>query len=160
MTAFTVGLLYLGALLPVQQLGIIALSSLFGIAAVIEAGIGAGAFVFIGSSILGAIIVQFRPMITFYVLFFGYYPIVKSCAEKLKNTALKWAVKLTVFNAALSLLWFLFSSLIFIPVLLELGTALIYVLGNLTFIVYDIGLSRLISFYIMRVSKHLKKSNG
>ena len=159
MTAFTVGLLYLGALLPIEQLGIIALSSLFGVAAVIEAGMGAGVFVFIGSSILGALVVQFRPMIHFYVLFFGYYPIVKSCAEKLKNNILKWAVKLIVFNAALSALWFGFSALIFLPAILNLGTTLIYILGNLVFIVYDIGLSRLISFYIMRISRHVKKTD-
>jgi hypothetical protein len=159
MTAFTVALLYIGSLLPIEQLGIIALSSLLGIAAVIEAGIGAGVFVFIGSSILGAVVVQFRPMIHFYVLFFGYYPIVKSFAEKLKNDILKWTVKLAVFNAALSALWFGFSSLIFIPAILKLGVALVYILGNIAFIAYDIGVSRLISFYIMRVSKHIKKTD-
>jgi hypothetical protein len=160
MTAFTVVFLYIAALLPMEQIGIIALSSLFGIAAVIEGGISADILVFIGSSIIGALIVPNKPMIHFYVLFFGYYPIVKSLAEKLRNNILKWAVKLAVFNLALTALWFFASFLILNPTILQMGTGLIYLLGNLVFVVYDIGLSRLISFYIVRISKHVKKSDG
>lgn len=160
MTAFTVIFLYVGSLLPIEQLGIIAFSSLFCVAAVIEAGISSAVLVFIGSSIIGALVVQFRPMINFYVLFFGYYPIVKSLAEKIRLPVLKWAVKLAVFNGALSALWFLFSNLIFNPSIFKLGTALVYILGNAVFILFDIGLTRLISFYIARISKSIRKGTG
>ena len=159
MTALSVVMLYIASLLPFEQLGIIALSSLFGIAAVIETGLSGGVLVFIGSAIIGALIIPSKPMIHYYVLFFGYYPVVKSLAEKIKYPILKWSVKLAVFNGALSALWFLFSSLIFNQSLIKLGVNIIYLAGNAVFIAYDLGLSRLISFYIIRISKNIRKNS-
>ncbi|SHH50386.1 hypothetical protein SAMN02745823_00102 [Sporobacter termitidis DSM 10068] len=158
MTAFAVALLYLASILPAERMGIVAVSSLFGIAAVIEAGIPAGVFVFLGGSLIGWLLVPYKPVILLYALFLGYYPVVKSLAEKLKNKVLQWAVKLAVFNLAFTALWFLFSALVFGPAILKLGTGLVYPVGNLVFILYDIGLTRLIGVYIVRISKNLRKN--
>jgi len=157
MTACSVVLLYLASLLPVQRLGIVAISSLFGIAAVIEAGLAADVFVFIGSSLVGWLVVPDKSVILIYTLFLGYYPIVKSLAEKLGKPAAQWCIKLAVFNAALSAAWFLFSSLVFAPGIHKLGTAVVFIAGNAAFILYDIGLTKLISFYIVRISKNIRK---
>ncbi len=76
MTVCSVVLLYLASVLPAARLGIVAVSSLFGIAAIIEAGLAADIFVFIGSSLIGWLIVPDKPAILIYTLFLGYYPIV------------------------------------------------------------------------------------
>jgi hypothetical protein len=56
LTALTVVFLFLGNVFPAGRLGLIAVASLFVTAAVIEAGLGAAAFVFVGSAVLGALI--------------------------------------------------------------------------------------------------------
>lgn len=157
MTACTVVFLYIASILPAERMGIVALSSLFGIAAVIEAGIVSDIFVFVCSALLGWLIVPYKPVALLYVLFFGYYPIIKSLAERLKNMVLKWVVKLAAFNAALTVLWFFFSGLFLNAAIMQLGTALIYPAGNAVFVLFDIGVTKLIGFYIVRISKNLKK---
>jgi hypothetical protein len=158
MTAFTAVLLYAASILPMERLGIVAVSSLFGIAAVIEAGLVSGIFVFSGSALICWLIVPYKPVVLLYALFFGYYPIIKSLAEKLRNKIIKWCVKLAVFNVALVLLWFLFGGLVFTPAIIKLGNALIWPAGNAAFVLYDIGLTKLIGFYINRLSKRIKNN--
>jgi len=41
------------------------------------------------------------------------------------------------------------------PDLFEKYIALAYILMNVVFIIYDFGISKLIAFYIIRVSKHI-----
>jgi hypothetical protein len=94
-----------------------------------------------------------------YVMFFGYYPIIKSLAERVRPVILNWVIKLAVFEAAFSVIWFLFKSLIFDSRYLETHIIVIYLAGTAAFIVFDIGLTRLIGFYIHRISKNIRKNN-
>jgi hypothetical protein len=126
-------------------------------AAVIEAGFGAGAFVFAGSGILAALIVPDKTSALIFALFFGYYPLVKSLAERLRHAVLAWAVKLAAFNASLTVIWFIFKELLFDAGYISLNALIVYAVGNAAFVLYDIGLKRLISFYIVRISKSLRK---
>jgi hypothetical protein len=157
LTALTVLFLYLASVFPTGQLAIIAIASLFGVAAVIEAGMRTAVIVFVGCSLLGLLIVPDKPLLLLYILFFGHYPIIKSLFEKAKSRILEWALKLVVFNAALSVIWLFFKSLIFEAKYLGFNTILVYIAANFIFVLYDIGLSRLIGFYIDRISKHLWK---
>lgn len=158
LTALTVVFLYLGSVLPTVRFAFSAASSLFAVAAVIESGLGAAVFVFICSSVLGALIVPEKTPILIYALFFGYYPIIKSLAERLRSAVLNWTIKVGVFNAALTTVWFLFRSIFFSAAFLETSSILIYAGGNLAFVLFDIGMTRLISIYIVRISKQIRKS--
>ena len=92
-----------------------------------------------------------------YILFFGYYPIVKHLAERIKYKALSWALKLLVMNAALTALW-LFLRRLFAPDVQALSPVLIYLAANAAFCVYDIALSQLLILYAQRVSKYIRKN--
>jgi hypothetical protein len=156
-TALTVLFLYLASALPTGQLAIIALSSLFGIAAVIEAGYAASIFVFAGSAVIGALILPNKPLMLLYVLFFGYYPVIKSLLEKMYSRVWEWVLKAAVFNAAVSAVWLIFRTIIFESDYQDIHTILVYVIGNIVFVLFDIGLSKLIGFYMIRISKNLGK---
>lgn len=158
-SALTVVFLYIANLIPTGRLGLVAVASLFAVAAVIETGIVSALFVFVGSAVIGALILPEKTDVLVYGLFFGYYPVIKSIAEKLRSALLKWAVKLAVFEAAFSLLWFLFKNLIFDASFLETNIIFVYLAGTAAFILFDIGLTRLIGFYIVRISKNIKKNN-
>ncbi len=158
-TALSVVFLYLANLIPTVRLGFAAAASLFAIAAVIETGLVAAAFVFVGSSILGALLLPDKTAVLIYVLFFGYYPIIKSLAERIRPVILNWVIKIAVFEAAFSVIWFLFKNLIFDSRYLETHIIVIYLTGTAAFVVFDIGLTRLIGFYIQRISKNIRKNN-
>ena len=158
-TALTLVFLYLASILPTVRLGFTAAASLFAVAAVIEAGIVSAFFVFIGSSIIGALLLPDKTAVIIYVLFFGYYPVIKSLAEKSRSMLLNWALKLAVFEAAFTLTWFLFRSLIFNVKVLWMPVIVVYLIGASAFLVFDIGLTRLIGFYIIRISKNTRRDN-
>jgi len=149
--------LYFASVWPTGQVGIVAFSSLFVAAAVIEMGIVQGIYVFIVSSLLGILLLPDKAAPLLYILFFGFYPVIKSSSEMVRSRMLQWVIKLAVFNAALTVIWF-FVRWIFIdfgensP-----GTAIIYLFGNVIFIVFDYGYTKLIWFYLNRISKYIKK---
>ena len=157
MSALSIVFLYIDSVFPTGQLGFVAIASLFGIAAVIESGLVSGLIVFVISGILGFLLVPVKSVMFLYVLFFGYYPILKSLIERLRKIVLEWVLKLLVFNAALSVIWLLFRELIFNAEILRFGTAVVYILGNVVFVIFDFGISKLIGFYIMKISKKIRR---
>ena len=147
-------MLYVTSFWPTGQYGFVAIASLFVAAAVIDIGMVNGIYVFVVSSVLGMLIVPDKASPLLFILFFGYYPIVKSLIEKIGNVFLQWILKLLVFNAALTVMWFLFREMLLgfsegIP-----GILIVYILGNVIFVVYDYGYSKVIRFYAERVSRY------
>jgi hypothetical protein len=157
MSALTIVFLYIAAVFPTGQLGFVAVASLFGIAAVIEGGLISGLLVFVISALLGFLIIPTKTVLLSYVLFFGYYPVLKSLIERIRKLPIEWVLKLVLFNGALTAFWFLFRELVFSIQLANYGTAVVYIIGNVVFIIFDFGVSKMIGFYIARISKNLKK---
>ena len=66
--------------------------------------------------------------------------------------------KLGFFNLALTVLWFGLRGLIapMLPGALD-RSWLVYLAGNLVFVLYDAGFSQVIAFYIARIDRNLRK---
>ena len=158
LAALTVVLLYIASIWPTGQLGLVAAASLFAAAAVIEAGLGSGISVFIVSAVLGMLIVPNRAAPLLYILFFGWYPVVKSLIERLRGNVRQWVLKLLVFNASLTIIWFMLRHLIIGFLGDTSNVILAYLGGNVLFVVFDYGFTKLIWYYINRVSKFIIKS--
>ena len=155
MIAYSVVALFVGSLLPTGQLGFAALASLFGIAAVIEAGIKGGVSVFICSLILGLILTSNKNPAILYGMFFGYYPILKFFAEKVRLRPAEWIIKLAVMNIALTAIIVLFNNLIFSVQSLTDSLFVVYLGANVVFVIFDLGVTKAMGFYIKRLSvKH------
>lgn len=97
-----------------------------------------------------------------YVCFFGYYPILKSVFEGIKSRVAEYILKLLTFNVAVTLVYFVFAKIFGIPLdsVDDFGkyTALIlYTVGNIAFILYDICLARLCGLYIIRLHEKIKR---
>lgn len=155
-TALAVISLYIASVWPTGLFALVATASLFGAATVIEAGILSGVYVYVAASVLGMILLPDKDAPLIYILFFGYYPVVKSLIERLKSKILQWVLKLLVFNASLTVILFLFKSLI-----LDVGEntpphILIYLGGSAVYALFDYGFTKLIWLYINRVSKYIK----
>jgi len=157
LSALAVASLYIASISPTGQPGLAAFSSLFVTAAVIEIGLAKAAGVYIVSSALAILLLPDKTAPLLYLLFFGYYPLAKSLIEKVKYAVIRWLLKLIVFNLALSVIWFLFSKLFMSFTFESLGIVIVYLAGNAIFVIFDYGYSKLIWFYINRISKSIKK---
>ena len=155
LTALTLMVMYIAFLIPTGNVGVVAVCALLTAAAVIECGTLAGALVFASSSILSLLL--FPGVSILYVLFFGYYPILKSFFERLKRVSVEWVMKLLTFNAVLTAWMFIFKSA-FSSYLsfLDAPVVVLYIVFNGVFVLFDIGLSKLIGFYMIRISKNIK----
>lgn len=97
-----------------------------------------------------------------YVCLFGYYPILKGALERIQKTALEWILKFAVFNAAV-LLVYVGLSFVFdmsFADMGELGKYGGYVLlfaGNVVFLLYDIAISRIATFYMFRLHPKIQR---
>lgn len=152
-SALSIVSMLLASIWPTGQLGFAAFASLFVAAAIVESGIRYGVCVYIVSSALAALLLPVKTVPLIFALFFGYYPVVKRLAERIKRAPLRWVPKLVVFNAALTVLWFLVGALTFDFADTVPGTALTYLAGNAVFILFDYGFSKVIALYGERVSK-------
>jgi hypothetical protein len=72
--------------------------------------------------------------------------------ERLRKLPLELLLKLAFFNAALSVLFFGFSALL-LPLLPDRlhGALAVYLAGNVAFLLYDYGFSKLITYYAVRL---------
>ena len=136
-----------------------AVASLFTVSVVISYGYIPAAAVFVVSTILGMLLLPDKASIMFYGAFFGYYPIIKSIAEKFKKKSLGWILKLAVFNAALTVIFIFTRELLMLRFFDKLSADIlgiaIYAAFNIVFVVYDIGLSKLIGFYMTNIYNKL-----
>ncbi|MGI5935261.1 MAG: hypothetical protein ACOX7I_00405 [Oscillospiraceae bacterium] len=158
LTALGCALLYVSSVVPSGRIAIVAVSGLLTAVALIHCGIYHSVAVFAITAALSAVIIPLKSCAILYAVFLGYYPIAKSLFERLKSRALEWVAKLALFNAALTGLWILGQSVFLpgeIPDFFEKYLFLAYILMNAAFVIYDLGISKLIAFYIIRVSKHI-----
>lgn len=152
-TAFCVISLYIASVWPTGQLGLTAFASLFVAAAIIESGLSFGLYVFIAGSALGMLLLPNKIAPLLYILFFGYYPIIKSLIERINGILLQWTLKLLVFNAALTVIWVFLKELFFGFIDNTLSVALLYLGGNAVFALFDYGFSKVVLFYAEIVHK-------
>ena len=148
-------ILWLACIVPSGWLGLTAVAGLFPVTATLYAGRAAGYMCWAAGSLLGLVLLPNKGIPLLYLVFLGLYPVVKSRIEGLRRGAVEWLLKLIFFNVALILCWFLFQGLLLPdpPQWLEEGIAIFFAGGNLVFICYDIGLSRLIGLLGHRLSR-------
>ncbi|MGE4485061.1 MAG: hypothetical protein AB7C97_08130 [Oscillospiraceae bacterium] len=155
-TALSILLMYLSSVLPTGQLGFIAAASLLGFFAVIETRVSGALMLYAASSILALLLVPRRTPVFLYIIFFGYYPIIKFFAERIRTRILSWCVKLFVFNAAFTVVFLLFKEVIFDISMLQNSTVIAFAAGNIVFVLFDIGVSKLIWLYKTRLNRYFR----
>lgn len=153
--ALGVVLLWLGAVVEVLDLSLAAIASMLTVLGVIEFG---GAFpwlVWAVTSVLSLILLPVKFPALLYALFAGVYPMLKAAFERLRPL-FAWPLKLSAFNSALVLLVLLADFVLGLPDT-GLGFTLpVFGLANLTFVIYDIALSRLILVYLIKLRSRLR----
>ena len=173
LSAMGVALLFVGSFIETLDLTMAALASFFCIFAVIELGGAYPWLIFATTGVLSVIITPYSLTGWFYLLFFGYYPILKEKYERLPRY-ISWVLKLLTLNLAMAICvlvtYFLFfgssgsGSLIDTFTLIfgeseygEVMSIIVWALANLTLVIYDIAPTKLITVYFIKIKPKFKK---
>jgi len=157
MSALSVVFIYLAAVFPTGQMGFLGIASLMGIAAVIEFGAGAGAAVYVITSALSLLVTPNKTLAFVYVLFFGYYPLLKYFCEKVKSRIAEYILKLVVFNAAAAVIIFALSVTLIDMAKLGGNYVILFAILNAVFVIFDLAVTQAIGVYINKVKPRLFK---
>ena len=156
LSALGVVFLWLGSAIEVVDISMAVITSLFCVFAVIEYGGAAPWLVFAVTGLLSLILLPQKTPAVMYLLFFGYYPILKEKLEK-KRPMKAWIAKEIVFNGALFVMLMLSRFFLLGAETEPLGIFVVFVvLAEITFPVYDLALTRLISFYVFRLRSRFR----
>ena len=156
LSAIGVVLLSIGPLIDVLDASLAVLASILCIVAVIEYGKAAPWLVFSVTAVLSLVLMPQNSAALMYLLFFGYYPILKEKLEKLSRV-LSWVMKELIFNAAMAVC-IVVIKLLFLPTaeVSALTYVILVLICEAVFVLYDIALTRLITFYIYRLRPRFK----
>ncbi len=118
--------------------------------------------VYLSVSILSFIVVPEKETVLMYVLFFGYYPIIKSCVEKIKPKPFVYAVKFLIFNSAVAavelIAYFLFGIPFFEDGSFSAAMVILFaVLMNIAFVLYEFLLKNFLILYEKKMEKRILK---
>lgn len=165
LTALGVVLMFLTGLIPIGTYALPAIAGVLLIVAVIEIGAKWAWMIYAAVAVLSLLFAADKEAALLFVLFFGYYPVLKSFLERISNKVLSWISKFAVFNVAVVACFFLAVNFLQLPEdsFTVFGFYLPWVfliLGNAVFLIYDIALSGLVATYVeklhYRVTKTLK----
>lgn len=155
--ALGVVLLGLGSLVEVLDLSMAALASFLVVLAVIELGGKYPYLIYAVTALLGLLVLPLKGAPLAYLLFMGYYPILKHALERRFRGVLCLALKLVFFNVALAA--FLFAAIKLFSVLVLPGEWYYYaglLLLSPVFLLYDVALSRVIVLYLFRLRNRFR----
>ena len=160
--ALSITLMFLGGVLYVFAYTVPMLLGLISVMIKKTLGTGSAVFVYIATSILSLILVPEKECVMMFVLFFGYYPIVKSYFEKIKLKAVRFILKLLLFNASLAVIELICVYAFGIPFFEDGVFSAALLIGfaaamNFVFVMYDFLLKIFLVLYEKKIEKRIKK---
>lgn len=162
-TALCVMLMFLTGLIPIGTYALPGLAGVLMIVVVVELGVSWAWPVYAASSFLSFLIAPDKEAALIYVIFLGYYPILKSLIERRRKGFLQTCLlKFAIFNAAMIAEYFLSIRILNIPQesFTVFGVSLpaaFLVLANITFAFYDYALSGLVVMYFKKFHQMLSR---
>lgn len=162
MAALSTVILFLTGVAPTATLALPAIAGCLLIPVVVEAGRSWAMGVYGVCSVLSFLLVPDREAFLFYLLFFGYYPVLFAVLGRIANKALRYVAKFLVFNAALAVEVLLSVYVLGIPletfsILGPVGPVVLWVGANAVFVVFDLAFEGLIVQYLYRLHPRVGK---
>ncbi len=162
LAALSTVVMFFTGIIPVATLALPAIAGCFLIPVVAEIGVPWGFGTFAVCAGLSFLLAPDREAALFYLLFFGYYPVLIGVLDRVKSKTLRYALKLLIFNAAVAVEALLAVFVLGIPweTIEFLGKAtplVLLVLANLVFVLYDRTLNGLIALYLRKFSRQVRR---
>ena len=156
LSALSVILLLLGSFIEIVDLSAAAVASFLFVFAFLELGAGYAVLLWAVASVLSLLLFPGGASLFYAAL--GLYPLLKALLERLAPL-LEWVLKMLVCNAVLAVYILVGRFVLMLPDEVLSGWLLwVFIpLANLTFILYDVAMSRLITHYSLRLRPRIAK---
>jgi len=160
LAALTAALLSLAGAAPTGQIAFAAAASLFAVAAVVETGVFSGAAVYAVSAALSLLLAADKTAPMLYLLFFGYYPVLKLFADRLHSGIFRWGLKFLVLNGAVTLALYVIGGTMLDLSVVGGSRLAAYAAANAVLVPYDLGISRLAQWYADKLSPKIRRGKS
>lgn len=164
-SALAVLLMFFTGVFPFATYALPALAGLLLVVIVVDHGMKWAWSVYGAISALAILITPDREAAAMFVLFFGYYPILKSVLERIRSRVVEYILKFVVFNVAIVVSYLIIINVLGISEILEefgelgkYGVWIMLGMGNIVFLLYDITITRLVCMYTGWLRPKLFKS--
>lgn len=159
-TALSVVMLFLGSIFWVLGYTMPLVASLVMIILLDSISQKSALLTFISTSIISFILLNDKECVLLYILFFGYYPLIRDKINDIKPKFLSYLLKFITFNAAMVLTQVLCVYVFGIPfddMLGKWGIVLFVLCLNLVFAVFDKLYTLLLKLYRIKLKKKVEK---
>ena len=151
--ALSVVILFLGSVIEVMDISVAAIASFLIIVCMIEMGGYMPLLLYMATSTVSFLLLPTKTVVLIYIMFFGFYPILKKYLEMLPPL-ISWLSKLFVFNVVITIYYFFAKELLF-PGVENLSIYIILFL-NFTLFLFDFTLTLFVTTYVRRFRKLLR----
>lgn len=159
-TALSVVMLFLGSIFWVLGYTMPLVASLVMIILLDSISQKSALLTFISTSIISFILLNDKECVLLYILFFGYYPLIRDKINDIKPKFLSYLLKFVSFNAAMVLTQILCVYVFGIPfddMLGKWGIVVFVLCLNLVFVVFDKLYTLLLKLYRIKLKKKVEK---
>lgn len=159
-TALSVVMLFLGSIFWVLGYTMPLVASLVMIILLDSISQKSALLTFVSTSIISFILLNDKECVLLYVLFFGYYPLIKDKINDIQPKFLSYLLKFVTFNAAMVLTQILCVYVFGIPfddMLGKWGIVVFVLCLNLVFVVFDKLYTLLLRLYRIKLKKKVEK---
>ena len=159
-TALSVVMLFLGSIFWVLGYTMPLVASLVMIILLDSISQKSALLTFVSTSIISFILLNDKECVLLYVLFFGYYPLIRDKINEIKPKFLSYLLKFVSFNAAMVLTQILCVYVFGIPfddMLGKWGIVVFVICLNLVFAVFDKLYTLLLRLYRIKLKKKVEK---
>lgn len=150
--ALSVALLYLVYVLPTMRLSVLFVVSLLPVIMAYERRWTDGLFAFATTALVAVLLIGPRGIWLFYVVFFGWYGVVRELVLVKLGRIWTWAIMAVLFNIVLFAMYFLAKELLLD---LKLPAALLIPAAEGAFIAFELLFTACRGYYITRIRKLL-----
>ena len=157
MGALSIVVMLMGSIIPVATFCAPLISSMLMMTVAIEFGVKTALLLYVAVALIALLMLPDREMAFIFMFLLGYYPMLKVYLEKLRPAPVRMLAKLAVFNAAVlsmyGMLLYLFPIQALVDEFSEMGrpfVALLLVLGNVAFVIYDRALVGIAHLYLVK----------
>lgn len=147
--------LYVGSIFQTLDLTSAALGSIVILIAYIEVGRNRAWCIYAVTSILSLLLLPYKTAAVVFALFSGFYPIIKVNLNKIKPNWLSITARVLCFNLFLTAMYFVTKHLLEIQDEFFAFRAVIFVMANITFLLFDIALERIAIYYSRKIKPKL-----
>lgn len=159
-TALSVVMLFLGSIVWVLGYTMPLVASLILIVLLESVSKKSALLTFVSTSVISFILLNDKECVLLYVLFFGYYPLIRDKLNDIKPKFLSYLLKFVSFNAAMVLTQILCVYVFGIPfddMFGKWGIVVFALCLNLVFVVFDKLYTLLLRLYRIKLKKKVEK---